>query len=1034
MRAPPPNGLHLSLPFGIRKTHGKIGQKRVESTQAAARIRSAYSILFASVLLLSLLISPAFPLDPAKTLTQYSHRIWGQEEGLFQPTIYSILQTHDGFLWLGTQDRLIRFDGMRFHEFDNPDQSIFQHALIRALLEDAEGNLWVASVGSGVARIRPDGQIARYTTKEGLPSDDAFCLSSDSTNRIWICTNAGLVRFDNGTFRVFTTANGLPTNRIRSTCEASDGTRWVAGLDFALSRSVGSRFEPYSDSQISPRDNIAALDCAKDGSVWVGKSSGLTEIRAESSRSFSTRDGLPDNPVSALAEVRDGSLWIGTNDGISRYHNGEFSVYRTRDGLSHSLVLSLFTDREGSLWAGTKDGLDQFTDGKVTPYTANEGLLSNDTGPVLEDATGHLWIGTLGKGLNWFDGHRFRSMGTKQGLTNNTILSLEVGQKNDIWVGTKAGLNRISNGKVIATYSLNDGLSGAEIHALFMDAKGALWVGTNKGLDHFDGNRFVSASLAGPNRERVIALDGGNTVRLFASTENAFFSLRGDLFQRHRLESVIHPVDCYYNDHVHHTQWMGTLGSGLLRWQKGTLTHIRVKDGLYDNRIYAILKDDESNFWMASSKGIFRVSEKELEDFAHGKIRTVASIPFSTGQLRFECQSGVQPAACRTRDGRLWFSTTNGLVAVDPNHLRQNRIPPPVQITAILVNGQRIRLGRGVQLKPFEKNIEIRYSGLSFISPEKVTFRYILDGYDKVWTEAGPRREAFFTNLPPGNFHFRVIARNADGIWSTQAASLRFAVEPRLYQRPWFVPLLAIGLGIAIAAGYRLRIRRLRRAFGLVLAERSRIARELHDTLLQGLSGITMQLQALWTKLPASAEKRLLGDIIKDAGRCSREARESLWGLRATDLEPLNFSERLSNLSRDAVSGKPLSLLLEIEPVSIRVSPEVGFQLLRIAQEAISNVIRHAHAATLEIRLHVYEEYLRLTIADDGVGFSTDLEHARFGHFGLLGMRERAEEIRAKLTLVSSPREGTKVAVDVGLPRHHVAEGNPEHAFEHQVK
>ncbi len=341
---------------------------------------------------------------------------------------------------------------------------------------------------------------------------------------------------------------------------------------------------------------------------------------------------------------------------------------------------------------------------------------------------------------------------------------------------------------------------------------------------------------------------------------------------------------------------MGTLGSGLLRWQNATLAHIRVKDGLYDNRIYSILKDDKSNFWMASSKGIFRVSEKELDDFADGKIRSVTSIPFSTGQLRFECQSGVQPAACRTRDGRLWFSTTNGLVVVDPNHLRHNQIPPPVRITAIIVNGQRIDPRQDLQFKPFEKNVEIRYSGLSFISPEKVAFRYILEGYEKSWTEAGPRREAFFTNLPPGNFHFKVMARNADGVWSTQAASLNFAVEPRLYQRPWFLALLALAIAVMITAGYRMRIRQLKHRFDLVLAERSRIARELHDTLLQGLSGITMQLQALWTRLPASAEKRVLGEIIKDAGQCSTEARQSLWGLRVTGKEPLRFSERLAKL------------------------------------------------------------------------------------------------------------------------------------------
>ncbi len=998
-----------------------------------ARIGKPFSqCLVVCALFLSIFIPHASALDPNKTLTQYAHRIWGQEEGLFQPTIYSILQTRDGFLWLGTQDSLIRFDGMRFREFDA--DGIFRRTLIRALAQDARGNLWVASIGSGVAKISPDGQITRYTTKQGLPTDNVFCLAPDSKNRMWLCTNEGLVRLEAGTLRVFTTSDGLATNQIRSTCETRDGARWVAGLDFGLSRSAGSSFQPYSDSQISPRDNVTALNCASDGSVWVGKNSGLTQIGKSSSRSFSMRDGLPDNAVSTLVEGPDSSIWIGTGDGISRYQNGEFSVYRTRDGLSHSLVLSLYLDREGSLWAGTKDGLDQFTDGKVTPYTTSEGLVSNDAGPVLEDGSGHLWIGTLGHGLNSFDGHHFRSVTVKNGLADNTILSLEIGNRNDIWAGTKAGLNRLRNGKPIATYTQKDGLSGPEVRALFMDAQGTLWAGTNGGLDRFDGTRFVKAEIPGSDRQTVIALRGGHTVRVFVSTNGAFYYLLGDTFQLRPLKDVIHPVDCYYEDHLHHREWMGTLGSGLLRWQNGTLVHIRVKDGLYDNRIYSILRDDRSNFWMASSKGIFRVSEKELDDFADGKTRTIASIPFSTGQLRFECQPGVQPAACRTRDGRLWFSTNNGLVVVDPNHLSRNHVPPPTQITGMIVNGERIPLRQNLQLKPFEKNVEIRYSGLSFISPEKVAFRYTLEGYEKSWTDAGARRVAFFTNLPPGNFHFKVMARNADGVWSTHAASLNFAIEPRLYQRPWFVAFLALLMSVAIAAGYLFRIRRLRQRFDLVLVERSRIARELHDTLLQGLSGITMQLEALWTKLPLSAEKRFLREIIKDADRCSREARQSLWGLRVSDAESLDFSERLARISREATAGKPVSLALRIEPVPAPISPETTGQLLRITQESISNVLRHAHASTLEIRLYVDGPYLRLAITDDGVGFQVDLEKAAFGHFGLIGMRERAEQIGAELTVVSSPGHGAKVLVALRLAPHSVPERNAERAFEHQLK
>ncbi len=687
-----------------------------------------------------------------------------------------------------------------------------------------------------------------------------------------------------------------------------------------------------------------------------------------------------------------------------------------RDGLSHSVVLSLYEDKEGTLWAGTKDGLDQFTDSKVTPYTTAEGLSSNDAGPVLQDKEGRLWIGTLGGGLNVFDRGRFTHLTKRDGLLGNTILSLEADDAGDLWVGTAKGLNRLRQGRVIGTYTRRNGLSGSKIRTLFSDLNGTFWVGTDKGLDRFNGAGFVSSRiLSGKDSVGILALAGGRTASLFVSTEDSrFFMVRNG-------ETISYPtdatrsVDCYLVDRNLHETWMGTLGSGLLRWRGGVFTHVRVKDGIYDNRIYGIVKDDGANFWLASSKGIFRVSQKDLDDFADGKIPYVTSIPFSTGQLRFECQSGVQPAAARTSDGRLWFSTTNGLVVVDPNRLRSNRVPPPVQITAVIVNGQRVMPdGKELTLKPSERNVEIRYAGLSFISPEKVSFQYKLEGFDKSWTDAGSRREAFFTNLPPGSFRFAVRARNADGVWSAQHAFFPFEVEPKLYQRVWFFPALAAALGLLAAAMYRARVNRLQKAFNLVLSERSRIARELHDTLLQGLSGITMQLQALWTRLPHSREKAMLAEIIADAGKASQEARRSLWGLRTFGSDGLSFNEKLANVARQAVAEQPVFLRLQLQAVSLRGFPEVEYQLLRIVGEALSNASAHAQANKIEIRLAIVNRELHLNISDDGVGFSPD-EPQPFGHFGLVGMRERAHEIHAKLTIASSPRSGTTVMVVVPL-------------------
>jgi signal transduction histidine kinase len=322
---------------------------------------------------------------------------------------------------------------------------------------------------------------------------------------------------------------------------------------------------------------------------------------------------------------------------------------------------------------------------------------------------------------------------------------------------------------------------------------------------------------------------------------------------------------------------------------------------------------------------------------------------------------------------------------------------------------------------------------LSFVSPEKVTFRYRLVGYDKAWLDAGTRREAFYTNLPPGNFEFRVEARNADGVWSTQPGLLRFIVEPKLYQRWWFFPLLLLVLALAIAAGWRVRIRQLRTRFNHVLAERNRIARELHDTLLQGLAGVTMQLQALWTKLPPSPEKRALAEIISDAGQCSAEARRSLWGLRNNSTGGLEFANKLVNLARQAVSDRNMALSLRVEPVTLRDYPDTEYQLLRIAGEAIANALKHSQATQLSVNLHLTHDVLVLAIEDDGVGFST-LAKPAGEHFGLQGMRERAAEIGAEILVESSPESGTRIEVSLRLPDDFRTRGNLETVAAHQLQ
>lgn len=947
-------------------------------------------------------------LDPSRTLTQYSHRIWGQEEGLFQPTIYSILQTSDGYLWLGTQDSLIRFDGSRFHEMTGSSgEPVLHGALVRTLLEDKDGTLWAGSIGSGLALIHPDGSVTQYNATNGFVAN-TFCLDRDSDGSVSVCTEKGLYRFQGARREL------APLHGVRATCHMPDGSRWVADFDSRLWRFEGGKRTAFRDLDFPTDAGISSLSCAGDGSLWVGSGMGLLHITGNHIQQYTDKDGLPDNAISTLIEGPDESLWIGSDEGISRFQGGEFHTYRPSDGLSHSVVLALQFDREGTLWAGTKDGLDQFTNGKVRPYTEAEGMPSNDASAIAEDQRGRLWIGTLDSGVAVFDGHHFRAITKRDGLASDKVLSLVTGPDGDLWIGTSAGLNRVHQDRV----ANGPMLVGQTVRTLLFDQAGQLWAGTNRGLFRVANGTAIRQRAPQLQEAGVLALGRGldGEVLISTDTDRVPFYRDGRWGER-RITGVSRMVDTYLADAASGSVWMGTLGGGLLRWHDGKLTGLHVKDGLYDNRIYGILDDQRGNLWIASSKGIFRLSKAELIAFSTGKTTHVHSLPFSTGQLRFECQAGVQPTAHRAHDGRLWFATTSGAVVVNPNHLGGSATPPPVRVTSVLIDGQQFRPREGLRLGPSERNLEIRYTGLSFIDPEKVTFRYILDGYDHQWTDAGPRRAAFFTKLPPGHYRFRVMARSADGVWSREAATVDFEVTPLLYQRRWFWPACVGLLALAIAAAWRLRMRQMRQRFSIVLSERTRIARELHDTLLQGMAGVTMQLQALWTRLPESKERATLGSIIQDAGVCAAEARKSLWGLRESSSAAL-FSDKLSSLVQ-AVSAEEPSCRVSFdgEPTSLDDRPEVEFQMLRIAREALSNALEHSRAGRVRVTLARENKNVSMQIADDGIGFASERDHGAVGHFGLLGMSERAREIGAELAIESRPGSGTTVTVHLPLER-----------------
>jgi ligand-binding sensor domain-containing protein/signal transduction histidine kinase len=949
----------------------------------------------------------AFGLDPTRTLTQYVHRIWQNQQGLPQGTVYSIVQSHDGYLWLGSQTGLIRFDGVRFETLENIRRSTPPNLWIRSAIEDSSKSLWIATADAGIFRMQGD-SFTRYSKAEGLSSDSITCLAQAKNGDIWACTDGGMARIHTGKLTM------LSSTPVRAACEASDGTMWVAGDNASLSSWDGSKFVAHHIAKLPADASIRALQCSDDG-LWVGTTAGLLRIDKSGERLLTSKDGLADSRILCLAESREGGLWIGTRNGFSRLRNGEVESYRPQEGLSQSTVYSMFEDIEGSLWVGTKNGLNQFFSARALPYTVNEGLPSNDTGPILQDKRGNIWIGTLGAGLARFDGKKFDVTTSKQGLASNTIYALAEDRDGALWAGTTSGINRLRNGRVDASYSTSRGLPSAYIRALFFDHAGTLWAGTEKGLAVFAGGSFsapknLPAELKGP----IAAITEDRNGRVYVATEHdgLYYFQDGAAHELLQDGASIHDVDALYTD-ADGFLWIGTVGGGMRLLQNGKMTTFFVRDGMFDNEIYGIIRDDQDHLWMACSKGLFSVSRADLLEFAAGTRKKIVSTPYSpTDALRtIECRAGVQPGSAHMQDGRVWFSTIRGLYVFDPNHLQLKIPPPPVVIEDTTVNGERVDPSAIAAIPPGLKNLEFTYSGLTFLQPNRITFRYILEDFDKKWTQAGTRREAFYTNLPPGKYRFRVIGCNADGFCNETGASTSFTLAPHFYQRAWFPPLCAVALGIAAWMIYQLRIHRLREQFNIILTERSRIARELHDTLIQGLSGITMEMQALAGRLRSPEERATLEDIVRDAGTCLRETRRSVAGLRSVPGSDSGLAAAIAQAARQITEAKAVKLKLKLDKSPNDMSPEVQYNLLRIASEAVNNSVKHSGAKTIEVVLQCTADTLQLSVKDDGSGFSRENGNVRPGHYGLIGMKERAAQIGAEIKLASEPGRGTTISV-----------------------
>jgi ligand-binding sensor domain-containing protein/signal transduction histidine kinase len=1017
-------------------------ENSVRRSSVSGGIRRAVALrgLLATAWLLGCGLSGS-ALEPSTSLANYNRQTWMMENGLPQNTVQALVQTRDGFVWLGTEVGLVRFDGNGFEVFDKNSTPALPGNDVRCLLETRDGALWIGT-SEGLARWK-DGVVTAFTTKDGLPGKGIRALLEAANGILWAWTDQGLARLnDEERFVDATAKTGFQASAITRVISDGQGVLWVGTQDRASIYRDGRWTVPEPQSGMFPWIPAGPIEFiqAFHGRVASADKSTLAMLDGDKKRGdnaldhFTVGKELPGSRIQALFADREGSLWIGTNGGLARWVGGKVQRLPVTDPLAMASVLALMEDREGNLWVGTETGgLHILRDQRFRTLGAREGLSSDATTAVVEDGAGTLWVGTSGGGLNAIRRNAagvsaVRSYSVRDGLLSDVILSLAAAPNGDLWAGTPDGLNRIRAGK-IDSFTSADGLPDDFIRSLLADADGSLWIGTRRGLTHWMGLKagtafggrmetFTQANGLGSDLVGAMARDSNG--ELWVATLAGLSRLSGGKIANFTTANGLSSnVITALLPRTNGTLLIGTQEHGWNLWDGQHFT-AESSGGLNQSTIHAILDDGIGHLWFATGNGIARCDCGGAGMQAAGCSHRI-EFGAADGLRSRETATNSHPSAWRSRDGHLWFATPKGLVEVDPAHFPVNTVPPPVELERFAVDDVAHRATDSLlRVEAGHVHFQFDYAGLSFIAPQKVRYRYMLEGFDHGWTEAGARRSAYYTNIPPGRYTFRVQAANNDGLWNTEGAALAFELRPHFYQTIWFYALLLVAVAGVVVLLLRLRLRRAEGEFRAVLGERNRIAREIHDTLAQGYVGVSVQLEVLSELLrhhkPEAAAKHL--DLTRGYVREGlADARQSIWALRSQDTGETTLPVRLRRIV-EAEGGHGLEASFSLFGAYRPLPSETEREFLRVAQEAIHNVKKHAGARHLFVQLEYGQEEIALEVRDDGRGFaaSEEMESAP-GHYGLTGMRERAAAIGGRLEVTSEPGVGTTVRLRTAAPR-----------------
>jgi len=940
----------------------------------------------------------------------YTIRSWQSQDGLPEETVQAFAQTPDGYLWVGTSGGLLRFDGARFRLFAHENTPAFGENSVFCLLAARDGRLWIGTDGSGLIELR-NGVFNAYSAEKGQTADFVRALAEDHNGLLWVATDDGLFWARNGRMERADKPLGLPIFNVHAVLEDRAGRIWVGGSRL-YSLKDGQPHE-YSLPDNDSRNKVKSFLQTADGTIWVGTVGGLFRLRPGQEK-FEPVAGV-FGTIRTLREAPSGELWAGSiGEGIFRIHGDHATRLKAPSPLVSNTVLSIFVDADRNLWIGTQAGMMRLS---RTPVRVVElpSAADSDFGTVALDADGSLWaasnelvhvehdhanafrfpglgdvrvrnllrsrdgtlwIGTDGSGVYHLLARETKHFTTREGLVNNFIRVFLESRDGSLWIGTDNGVSHLDKDG-FHNFTGQNGLVYNSIRSLLEDRDGTIWIGTEHGLSRYRNGQFIhDAITAALGDEKVWALhqdaDGG--------------------------------------------LWIGTRAHGLYRYRNGELSHYTTANGLASDSIYCILEDKHGNFWFSGPSGVMLLNRDELDARAGNREQPLSLRIFRAdeGGKPAQFYGGTQPAGALTSTGEAWFPTSQGLWAIRPDELEHPLISN-LNIDTVTVDGRPAPQTGKLSLDAGNRRVEISFEPVSLGSQEELRFRYRLDGYDRSWTYANAQqRLATYTNLPAGQYTFLVEAWETDQPGHAAHASIAFIKKPYFYRTPWFIALCALLVALLSILAYQTRMKQIHDRFKAVLAERARLAREMHDTLIQGCVSISALLEAASSGEVDDNESRL--HIIDYAGTQLRatvdEARQAVWNLRGEERAIVDLETALQRMAERIGREHDVEMAYRITGRPFGLSQPATHELMMVLREAVFNAILHGRATHVEAEVCYAADSLSFTVKDDGEGFNA-AEAFSEEHFGLRGMQERIHRFGGKFEIESAPHQGTRVRMEI---------------------